>query len=73
MKLTGAQDVRKMALFAQYAMVAAQEALGDAEWKPTAEEDLESTVRYILCKVYSNMLTPIIVGSLHWVRYWKFG
>jgi hypothetical protein len=36
-----------MALFAQYAMVAAQEALDDAEWKPSAEEDLEATVRLI--------------------------
>jgi hypothetical protein len=60
-----------MALFAQYAMVAAQEALEDAEWKPTAEEDLENTVRYIQLGSYSNLLTP--VGSLYWFRYWKFG
>jgi 3-oxoacyl-[acyl-carrier-protein] synthase II len=33
-----------MALFAQYAMAAASEALDDAEWKPTKEEDLEATV-----------------------------
>jgi 3-oxoacyl-[acyl-carrier-protein] synthase II len=40
-------DQRKMALFAQYAMVAAQEALEDAEWLPSNEEDLESTGVYI--------------------------
>jgi len=33
-----------MALFAQYAMVAATEALHDAEWLPKHEEDLEATV-----------------------------
>jgi 3-oxoacyl-(acyl-carrier-protein) synthase len=33
-----------MALFAQYAMVAAQEALDDAEWNATTEDDLEATV-----------------------------
>jgi len=33
-----------MALFAQYAMVAAEEALEDAEWKPQRREDLENTV-----------------------------
>ena len=32
-----------MARFAQYAMVAAEEALKDAEWAPTQEEDLEAT------------------------------
>ena len=40
-------DQRKMALFAQYAMVATQEALQDAEWLPTKEEDLEATGVYI--------------------------
>lgn len=39
-----AGDERTMALFTQYAMAAATEALDDAGWKPTAEEDLESTV-----------------------------
>jgi 3-oxoacyl-[acyl-carrier-protein] synthase II len=39
-----AGDERKMALFARYAMAAANEALDDAGWKPTKEEDLEATV-----------------------------
>jgi 3-oxoacyl-[acyl-carrier-protein] synthase II len=34
-----------MARFAQYAMVASEEALDDAGWKPEKEEDLEATVR----------------------------
>lgn len=38
-----------MARFAQYAMVAAEEALKDAEWTPKNEEDLEATVR---CHVF---------------------
>jgi 3-oxoacyl-[acyl-carrier-protein] synthase II len=33
-----------MARFAQYAMVASEEALRDAEWVPKSEEDLEATV-----------------------------
>ena len=37
-----------MAKFAQYAMVAAEEALKDAGWEPKSEEDLEMTVGYIL-------------------------
>lgn len=44
--LTPLQDERKMALFAQYAMACAEEALNDAKWNPTSEEDLENTVLY---------------------------
>ena len=33
-----------MATFAQYAMASAQEALTDAGWMPTKQEDLEATV-----------------------------
>ncbi|KAF2196875.1 3-oxoacyl-synthase-like protein, partial [Delitschia confertaspora ATCC 74209] len=40
-------DERKMAKFAQYAMVAAQEALRDAEWAPEKEQDLQATGVYI--------------------------
>jgi 3-oxoacyl-(acyl-carrier-protein) synthase len=34
-----------MARFAQYAMVASEEALIDASWLPKKEDDLEATVR----------------------------
>lgn len=33
-----------MARFAQYAMVASEEALADSGWQPKKEEDLEVTV-----------------------------
>lgn len=33
-----------MALFAQYAVAAAEEALEDAGWKPTSHEQREATV-----------------------------
>lgn len=33
-----------MAQFAQYAMACADEALNDAGWTPTSEQDLEATV-----------------------------
>ncbi|CAI7646850.1 unnamed protein product [Penicillium pancosmium] len=36
-------DERKMALFAQYAMAATEEALEDAGWKPESFEQLEAT------------------------------
>lgn len=39
------QDERKMAKFAQYAVAATDEALEDAGWKPTKEEEKEATVR----------------------------
>jgi len=42
--LTAVKDERRMARFAQYAMVASEEALKDAEWAPTKEEDLEASV-----------------------------
>lgn len=38
-----ASDERQMALFAQYAIASAQEALDDAGWHPTKPEDLEAT------------------------------
>jgi 3-oxoacyl-[acyl-carrier-protein] synthase II len=39
-----ASDERRMARFAQYAMVASEEALNDAGWAPKEESDLEATV-----------------------------
>lgn len=38
-----ASDERQMALFAQYAIASTQEALNDAGWHPTKQEDLEAT------------------------------
>ncbi|KAK5118334.1 hypothetical protein LTR62_002847 [Meristemomyces frigidus] len=38
-----ASDERQMALFAQYAIASAHEALLDAEWQPTSQADLEAT------------------------------
>lgn len=43
-----------MARFAQYAMVASEEALKDAEWDPKKEEDLAATV--LKSKLFSCML-----------------
>ncbi|KAH0288836.1 ketoacyl synthase domain-containing protein, partial [Aureobasidium sp. EXF-3399] len=40
-------DDRKMALFSQYAMASAEEALQDAKWMPQSEEDLQATGVYI--------------------------
>jgi 3-oxoacyl-[acyl-carrier-protein] synthase II len=38
-----ASEERQMALFAQYAIACAQEALEDAGWHPTKQADLEAT------------------------------
>lgn len=38
-----AREERSMARFAQYAIACAQEALDDAGWQPTKQEDLEAT------------------------------
>jgi 3-oxoacyl-(acyl-carrier-protein) synthase len=40
-----------MAKFAQYAIAATEEALEDAGWKPTSEEDKEATVRFYSCEL----------------------
>jgi len=40
-------DARRMALFAQYAIAATEEALGDARWRPTTQEERERTVYYL--------------------------
>lgn len=38
-----ASEERQMALFAQYAIASAEEALNDAGWHPTSQDDLEAT------------------------------
>jgi len=42
-----------MARFAQYAMVASEEALDDAGWSPKKEDDLEATVRFLRSGCYT--------------------
>lgn len=48
------QEERRMAMFAQYAMAAAEEALEDAGWKPTAFEQREATVSIFLLYHYGT-------------------
>ena len=43
----GGGDARRMALFAQYAIAAAEEALGDARWRPTSQDERERTVLHL--------------------------
>lgn len=59
-------DERKMALFSQYAMAAAGEALEDAGWKPSKEEDFEATVT-IFCRCFVTLRLICVSGSLHWI------
>jgi hypothetical protein len=53
-----------MARFAQYAMVAAEEALGDAGWEPKGEEELESTV--CDCHVGESKLMSVALRAYIW-------
>lgn len=53
-----------MALFSQYAVAAAEEALKDSGWKPGSDEEQERTVgslsqRQILVKRYENQVTNV--------------
>ena len=65
--LTSGQDQRKMAQYAQYAIVAAQEALDDAGWYPKTSYDQEMTVSYPLLNVAKSKLTHSL-GRLHRLR-----
>lgn len=55
-----------MAKFAQYAMVASEEALKDAGWVPSQEEDLENTVGRPYNYSYVVLTS---VGCLHRIWY----
>jgi hypothetical protein len=58
-----------MARFAQYAMVASEEALKDAEWAPTKEEDLEASVwNPVICLFF--LRADILSGCLYGLWYW---
>lgn len=55
-----------MALFAQYAMAATEEALQDAGWRPSSFEDRNSTVEFhrnCCCWSDSDMRQGICLGS----------
>lgn len=62
-----------MALFAQYAMAATEEALEDAGWKPTKFEQREATVRSFW-RMIVRLLRPDVefcLGSLSRIWYWQ--
>ena len=61
-----------MAMFAQYAMAATEEALEDAGWKPTDFEQREATVRFPVEGIIWNLILIYEPGNLSRIRYWKF-
>lgn len=61
-----------MALFAQYAMASAAEALRDANWMPQSEEDLQATVLGQYASQQGTMLN-LIAGCLYWLWYRESG
>lgn len=68
------QDERKMALFAQYAMAATEEALEDAGWKPEPIEQREATV-WMSFSILSSMMSKTendltCAGGLSWLGNW---
>lgn len=54
-----------MALFAQYAMASAEEALNDAGWSPESPEDLEATVSTYTRAMHQLLTRP---GGVHRIR-----
>lgn len=62
-------DERKMALFSQYAMAAAEEALEDAGWKPNKGDDLEATV---IISFQEFMSSGLIQASGSVYRIWNW-
>jgi hypothetical protein len=59
-----------MALFSQYSIAAAEEALQDAGWAPKTEEELERTVPIPTQPLPSPLLLKLIVkGCLFRFRY----
>lgn len=57
-----------MAKFAQYALAATEEALEDAGWRPTREEDREATVGLTVIG-FEGVL--IFEGCLPWFGHWS--
>ena len=64
------QDQRRMADFAQYAMAAADEALDDAGWRPTTDEDKEATVQLLLFTRPVTATNLPSTGRLSRIRHW---
>lgn len=57
-----------MSKFAQYAIAATEEALEDAGWKPTREEEREATVGLIVMRFEGELM---LEGCLSWFGYWS--
>lgn len=58
-----------MALFSQYAIVAAEEALKDSGWKPENDEEREQTVGITTCWAWDMRLIKRGIGCLHRIWY----
>jgi 3-oxoacyl-[acyl-carrier-protein] synthase II len=56
------KDIKKMDLFIQYGLVAAQEAIEQANWLPESEEDKQATATIIASGVGGE---PLMVQSAH--------
>lgn len=60
-----------MAMFAQYAMAATEEALEDAGWKPTKFEQREATVRFFW-RAFASIVIDIDLCSGSLSRVWNW-
>lgn len=61
-----------MARFAQFAIAATEEALEDAAWRPTTDEQREATVCHLAFPSEFMLQTLIVVGGLLGIWYWQF-
>ncbi len=59
-----------MAEFTQYAIAAAEEALDDAGWRPTTDEDKEATVQQLLFTRLVTATNLPSIGRLSRIRHW---
>ena len=60
------KDIKKMDLFIQYGLVAAQEALAQAGWAPESEEDKQATATIIASGVGGS---PLLVEAAYTVEH----
>lgn len=61
-----------MALFTQYAMAAAEEALADSKWRPANNHDREATVSHVNVSIERTAIADSNSGRLSGIWHRQF-
>lgn len=78
----GGQEKAKMATFTQYAVVAAEEALSDAGWRPESEEERSMAVCFLWYWGVGGgvgvnwgwgLMCGVDIGRMYWFGHWLVG